>query len=97
MNYTYVALKKILNELVPEKYPAISDVKIIDDSFTFEDFNYYKVYLGVKSSDFKYFDKNNPSNWEFINEISEYVKQVSKYVLGNNETIQKVIFYNLED
>jgi hypothetical protein len=85
MNYTYVALKKILNELIPEKYPVISNIKIIDDSYTFEDSHKYKVFLGVRPNDISAFDNDD---------VRDYVRHVSKYVLGDNETIQQILFYN---
>lgn len=85
MNYTYVALKKILNQLVPEKYPVISNIKIIDDSYTFEDSHKYKVFLGVSPNDISAFDNDD---------VRDYVRHVSKYVLGDNETIQQILFYN---
>jgi predicted RecB family nuclease len=81
MNYTYVALKKILNELVPEKYPVISNIRIIDDYVI----HHYKVFLGVRPNDISAFDND---------EVRDYVRHVSKYVLGDNETIQQILFYN---
>jgi len=87
LNYTYVALKKILNELIPEKYPVISKINIIDDSYDYDDSHKYKVFLGVKPSDFGEFDNDD---------VRDYVRQVSKYVLGNNETIHQILFYNSE-
>ena len=90
MNYTYVALKKILNELVPEKYPVISKINVIDDSYDVGDYvtHKYKVFLGVNPSDFKSFDNDDVRN---------YVRSVSKYVLGDNETIHQILFYNSEN
>ena len=86
MNYTYVALKKILNELVPEKYPVISNITIIDDSYGVDYISHhYKVFLGVRPNDISAFDND---------EVRDYVKHVSKYVLGDNETIQQILFYN---
>jgi hypothetical protein len=89
MNYTYVALKKILNELIPEKYSVISNIKIIDDSYgDYEDGHKYKVFLGVKPNDISAFDND---------EVRDYVRHISKYVLGDNETIQQILFYNPEN
>ena len=89
MNYTYVALKKILNELVPEKYPVISNIKIIDDSYGVDYISHhYKVFLGVRPNDISAFDND---------EVRDYVRHVSKYVLGDNETIQQILFYNSEN
>ena len=86
MNYTYVALKKILNELIPEKYPVISNIRIIDDSYgDYEDGHKYKIFLGVRPNDISAFDND---------EVRDYVRHVSKYVLGDNETIQQILFYN---
>ena len=33
MDNTYIALKKILNMMVPEKYPIVLSIKVIDDSY----------------------------------------------------------------
>jgi hypothetical protein len=71
--------------LVPEKYPVISNIKIIDDSYTFEDSHKYKVFLGVSPNDISAFDNDD---------VRDYVRHVSKYVLGDNETIQQILFYN---
>ena len=90
MNHTYVALKKILSELVPQKYPVISNIRIIDDSYGDDDYvtHKYKVFLGVRPNDISAFDND---------EVRDYVRHVSKYVLGDNETIQQILFYNPED
>jgi hypothetical protein len=83
LNYTYVALKKILNELVPEQYPTVSNIRIIDDES--DDIHKYRVFLGVRPNDLHKIDGD---------EIREYVESISKYVLGSNETIHQVLFYN---
>ena len=85
MNYTYVALKKILNELVPEKYPGISGIKVVDDEWN--DTHKYKVFLGFRPEDTDVFARQD---------ARDYVKQISKYVLGNNETLGQVLFYNID-
>ena len=89
MNNTRTALIKILNELVPEKYPVISNIRIIDDSYGVDYISHhYKVFLGVRPNDTSAFDND---------EVRDYVKHVSKYVLGDNETIQQILFYNPEN
>ncbi len=85
MNYTYVALKKILNELVPEQYPEISGIKVVDDDW--DNIHKYKVFLGVKYGDLSKLDTDD---------VRDYVKQISKYVLGHNESIYQILFYNTD-
>ena len=85
MNYTYVALKKILNELIPEKYPVISGISVIDDEW--DDTHRYKIFLGVRPADISKFDNDD---------VRDYVRNVSKYVLGDNESIYQILFYNSE-
>ena len=85
MNHTYDALKKILNELVPEQYPDISGIIVVEDEW--DGTHKYKIFLGIE-----------PEKFEFsTSDVRDYVKQISKYVLGNNETISQILFYNSEN
>ena len=86
MNHTYIALKKILNELVPKEYPGISDIKVVDDEWG--GIHKYKIFLGVKP---EYFNEHNSLD------IRDYVNRISKYVLGKYETIGQILFYNSEN
>ena len=83
MDNTYIALKKILNIMVPEKYPMVSDIKVIDDS---NDNPNYIIYLGVSPDEL---DRLHRSD------IRDYVREVSSYVLKGDEALG-IIFYNPE-
>jgi hypothetical protein len=83
MDNTYIALKKILNMMVPEKYPMVLDIKVIDDSY---DNPHYIIYLGVSPDEL---------NRQHRSDIRDYVRGVSSYVLNGNETL-RIIFYNPE-
>jgi hypothetical protein len=84
MDNTYIALKKILNIMVPEKYPRVSDIKVIDDSYYYV--KNYIIYLGVVPNDLELLRSSD---------VSDYVKDVSRYVLKGNETL-RIVFYNPE-
>ena len=85
MDNTYIALKKILNMMVPQKYPMVLDIQVIDDSYYYV--KNYIIYLGVVPNDLELLRSSD---------IREYVKDVSRYVLKGHENIQ-IIFYNPED
>jgi hypothetical protein len=84
MDNTYIALKKILNIMVPEKYPMVSDIKVIDDSYEYDNRTNYLIYLGV-----------SPEELERLrsSDVRDYIEDVSRYVLEGNETL-RIIFYN---
>jgi hypothetical protein len=86
MDNTYIALKKILNMMVPEKYPMVLDIKVIDDSYEYHNSTKYNIYLGV-----------TPDELETLrnSDVRDYVEDVSRYVLNGNETL-RIIFYNPE-
>ncbi len=86
MDNTYIALKKILNMMVPEKYPMVSDIKVIDDSYEYDNSTKYIIYLGVSPEELETL-KNS--------DIRDYVRDVANYVLKGNETL-RIIFYNPE-
>jgi len=87
MDNTYIALKKILNMMVPEKYPMVSDIKVIDDSDEYHNLERYTVYLGVSYNALK--------NTIHSSDIREYVRDVSRYVLKGNESL-KIMFGNTD-
>ena len=84
MDNTDIALKKILNIMVPEKYPMVSDIKIIDDSYEYDNRTNYLIYLGV-----------SPEELERLrsSDVRDYVEDVSRYVLKGNETM-RIVFFN---
>jgi hypothetical protein len=80
---TYISLKKILNIMVPEKYPMVSDIKVFEDSDFNSNVSNFRIYLGVEYKDL---ETMMPSD------VRDYVKDISKYVLKGNETLQIVFF-----
>jgi hypothetical protein len=86
MDNTYIALKKILNVMVPEKYPMVSDINVIDDSDEYHNLERYTVYLGVSYKALKH---------TISSDVRDYIEDVSRYVLKGNETL-RIIFYNPE-
>ena len=86
MDNTDIALKKILNVMVPEKYPMVSDIKVIDDSYEYHNSTKYNIYLGVSHDDLETLRSSD---------VRDYVEDVSRYVLKGNETL-RIVFYNPE-
>ena len=84
MDNTDIALKKILNIMVPEKYPMVSDIKIIDDSYSYDNVKNYIIYLGVVPDDLELLRSSD---------VRDYVEDVSRYVLKGNETM-RIVFFN---
>ena len=86
MDNTYIALKKILNIMVPEKYPMVSGIRVIDDSYEYHNSTKYNIYLGVV-----------PDELETLrnSDVRDYVEEVSRYVLKGDETL-RIVFYNPE-
>ena len=86
MDNTYIALKKILNIMVPEKYPMVTSIKVIDDSYEYDNRTNYLIYLGV-----------SPEELERLrsSDVRDYIEDVSRYVLEGNETL-RIVFYNPE-
>ena len=86
MDNTYIALKKILNMMVPEKYPMVSDIKVIDDSYEYHNSTKYNIYLGV-----------SPDELETLrnSDVRDYVRDVANYVLKGDETM-RIVFFNPE-
>ena len=71
--------------MLSEEYPDISSVQVVDDDW--DNIHKYKVFLGVKPADISKFDNDD---------VRDYVRNVSKYVLGDNESIYQILFYNSE-
>ena len=69
--------------MVPEKYPMVLDIKVFEDSDPYNNRNNYRIYLGVKYADLEGMDSS---------EVRDYVKEISKYVLKGNESLQIVFF-----
>jgi len=86
MDNTYIALKKILNIMVPEKYPMVLDIKVIDDSYEYDNSTNYLIYLGVSPDELEVLSSSD---------VRDYIENVSRYVLNGNETL-RIIFYNPE-
>ena len=86
MDNTHIALKKILNMMVPEKYPIVSSIKVIDDSYENSYHRKYIVYLGVSYGALKD---------TISSDIREYVRDVSRYVLKGDESL-KIMFSNTD-
>jgi len=86
MDNTYIALKKILNIMVPEKYPMVSRIQVIDDSSEYSNGINYLIYLGV-----------GPEELERLrsSDVRDYIEEVSRYVLKGDETL-RVVFFNPE-
>jgi hypothetical protein len=86
MDNTHIALKKILNMMVPKKYPMVSRIQVIDDSYEYDNGINYLIYLGV-----------SPEELERLrsSDVRDYVRDVSIYVLKGDETL-RVVFFNPE-
>ena len=93
-NITDEKIKKNCIELFDKirnnEFNSLSDIEsAIDDSYgDGDDGHKYKIFLGVKPNDISAFDND---------EVRDYVRHISKYVLGDNETIQQILFYNSEN
>ena len=86
MSNTSTALGKFLSAMVPEKYPEVSAVEVRERED--DDFN---VYLAVKFEDIY----GSNADLELAQEIREYVRRISKYILGNDGSEVRIItFYD---
>jgi hypothetical protein len=84
MDNTYIALKKILNIMVPEKYPMVTSIKVIDDSYEYDNGKNYIIYLGVVPDDLDGLHRSD---------VRDYVREVSSYVLKGDEALG-IVFFN---
>lgn len=84
MDNTYIALKKILNIMVPEKFPMVTSINVIDDSNEYHNIEKYTIFLGV-----------SPDELERLrsSDVRDYIEDVSRYVLNGNETL-RILFFN---
>ena len=87
---TYISLKKILTMMVPEKFPMVSDIKVIDDSNPYGNHNNFRIYLGVTYNDL--YGANNEN--DISSDIRNYVIQISKYITGSDNTTISVGFFD---
>jgi hypothetical protein len=81
------SLEKFIKQMVMKKYSFVKNVRVIED--TFYDKFYYKVFVGAKYDDL--FLEGGKSN-----EIKDYVKNLSKYILSKDEEVTQVNFYDPE-
>ena len=84
MDNTYIALKKILNIMVPEKYPMVTSIKVIDDSYEYDNSKHYIIYLGVTPDELERLSNSD---------VRDYVVEVSSYVLKGDEAL-RIVFFN---
>ena len=86
MNKTAIALNKFLSTMVRQKYPQVSEVEVRER----EDDN-FNVYLAVKFEDIY----GSNVNLSFAQEIREYVRRMSKYILGDDDgEVEIITFYD---
>ena len=86
MNNTAIALNKFLSTMVRQKYPQVSEVEVRER----EDDN-FNVYLAVKFEDIY----GSNVNLSFAQEIREYVRRMSKYILGDDDgEVEIITFYD---
>jgi hypothetical protein len=69
--------------MLPEKYPKVLDIKVFEGYDGYGIDNHFRIYLGVKYADLEEMDSS---------EVRDYVKEISKYVLKGNESLQIVFF-----
>ena len=70
--------------MVPEKYPMVSDIGVIDDSYSYDNVKNYIIYLGVIPEELERLRSSD---------VRDYIEEVSRYVLKGDETL-RVIFFN---
>ena len=83
---TRISLEKFLSTMVPEKYPEVFAVEVRE-----RDENSFNVYLAVKFVDI--YGRSN-SDFDFADEIRNYVRKMSKYILDNDGIIYAITFYD---
>jgi len=75
------SLKKILKNLLVEKYPKIKDIHVSGDEFG------YSVGIYMKYNDMSVLDRQD------ILDLKEKIRHYAKYVLGSKEHINNIYFY----
>ncbi len=78
--------------MVKKKYPFVKTVRVIEDNFY--DKVFFKVFVGATYNDL-FGGKDNTSIY-LNDEIPKYVKDISKYILGKDEEVTQVNFYDPE-
>ena len=72
--------------MVTEKYPEVLDVEVRE-----RDENTFNVFLAVK---FENIYGRGDNDFNFANEIRNYVRKMSKYILDNDGMVFAVTFYD---
>jgi hypothetical protein len=93
---TQNAIVKILKELLVDDYPQIIEVQSTSDTYEFptddglgrEKHYRYTVYLGIKYGDML------AMSFDDINDMKNEAKRYSRYVMGKNEKVEKVVVYD---
>jgi hypothetical protein len=80
------SLKKFLFTMLKEEYPQIKDVVISTSDLG--DLIVYRVGIGLKYNDLLKITKDN----EEI--LKSKIKSLSKYVIGKNEFLESIFFYD---
>jgi len=70
--------------MVPEKYPMVSRIQVIDDSNEYNNGINYLIYLGVIPEELERLRSSD---------VRDYIEEVSRYVLKGDETL-RVVFFN---
>lgn len=80
------SLEKILNSVLINEFPDIKKISVTE-TYVMGNLIFYNVYLGVKYNDLS---NLNPT------QITLRVGELSKYVLGKNERLEQVKFFDPE-
>jgi len=84
------ALKKLLLEMLKDEYPQIKDIVVYSSDFMGVRTT-YSVGLGIKYNDLLKMDEDVQDS------LKKKIKHLSKYVLGKNEYLQNIFFYDPND
>ena len=82
------SLEKFIEQMVKKKYPFVKNIKVIEDDFYHKLF--FRVFVGAKYNDL-FLEGGDKSD-----EIRDYVKNLSKYILSKDEEVTQVGFYDPE-
>ena len=80
------ALKKVIESLVIPKYPKITKVGVVSDSY--HGIHYYRIYLGIKYKDLESVDGDK---------LKEDIKGVTKFIMGPDERIENIAYFDPEN
>lgn len=86
---TRVALEKLLNVLVKDEYPKVTDIKVsLDNTQVHYDneYSYYSIAVGMMYNDLQS-DENSM-------DILIYIRKVAKYVMGEYDKIVNLYFFD---